>query len=271
MSQTYSENNVREMIKKALETNLHFLYQENFLNYKGKTSDSQKPYSEVIAKELVKNYPTLEKIGKDISIRRTKNFNRRHKGTLSVNARRINFEHLKFTEKRLAIALSNSNTDYCFGRIIDYQVPLKEKQSDKFGEIDLVAKKDCSLKLIELKINGGNQETLLRALLEVYTYYKLLYNSNSLNRFIEEFELENGKGWFFQPAILTDRKSLSGKTLKDIEKYPNIKRLVSTINKEIGTSVEFFIYDYDSKKVAQNKTDKKIVLVGDIQINEIKY
>ena len=269
MSQTYSENNVREMIKKALETNLHFLYQENFLNYRGKTSDSQKLYSEVIAKELVKNYPKLEKIGKDVSIRKTKSFNTGHNGSPNVDARLRRFNCLEFSEKMLAIALFNSNTNYCFGKIFDYQVPLKEKQSDKFGEIDLVAQKDCSLKLIELKIKGRNEETLLRGLLEVYTYYKLI--NNSLKKFIKEFKLENGKRLFFQPAILTDRKSLSGKTMEDIDDFPNIKKLVSAINKEIEISVEFFTYDYDSKKVVQNVTDEKIVLDGDIQINEIKY
>ena len=268
MSQAYSENNIREMIKKALETNPLFIYQENLLNYKGRTTDSQKLYSEVIAKELVENYHQLMQLGKDVSIRRTKSFNVCHNGIPNVDARIERFKNLKFSEKLLAIALFNSNKDYCFGKIIDYQVPLKEKQSDKFGEIDLVAQKDRSLKLIELKINGGNQETLLRALLEVYTYYKLI--NNSLDKFVDDFQLGNGKKLYFQPAILTDEISPSGVTLKKIDDYPYIKRLVSNINKEIGITVEFFTYNYDSKKVLQTETDKKIVLDGDIQINEIQ-
>ncbi len=268
MSQTYSENNIKEMIKKALETNPLFIYQENFLNYKGRTKDSRKPYSEVIAKELVKNYHQLMQLGKDVSIRRTRSFNACHNGIPNVNARLKRFDYLKFSEKLLATALFNSDTDYCFGKIIDYQVPLKEKQSDKFGEIDLVAQKDRSLKLIELKINGKNKETLLRALLEVYTYYKLI--NNSLDKFVGDFHLENEKEFYFQPAILTDGTSPSGETLKKIDNYPNIKRLVSKINTEIKISVEFFTYDYASEKVIQNEADERIVLDGDIQINEIQ-
>jgi len=269
MSRVYSENTIREMIKKALKTNPLFIYQENFLNYKGRTKDSQKYYSEVIANELVENYHQLTQLGKDVSIRRTRSFNAYHNGIPNVDARIERFEYLKFSEKLLAIALFNSNKNYCFGKIIDYQVPLKEKQSDKFGEIDLVAQKDCSLKLIELKIKGGNEETLLRALLEVYTYYKLI--NNSLDKFIKDFQLENGKRLFFQPAILSDRTSLSGETMEAIDDCPNMKRLVSKINEEIKISVEFYTYNFDSKKVIQNEADYTIVLDGDIQINEIKY
>jgi len=269
MSRAYSENTIREMIKKSLETNPLYIYQENFINYRGMTKDSRKPYSEVIAEELVNNYNQLMQLGKDISIRKTRSFNACHNGIPNVAARIERFKFLKFSEKLLAIALFNSNTDYCFGKIIDYQVPLKEKQSDKFGEIDLVAQKDYSLKLIELKIKGENEETLLRALLEIYTYYKLI--NNSLDKFIKDFQLENGKRVFFQPAILADRTSLSGETMEAIDDCPNMKRLVSTINEEIKISVEFYTYNFDSKKVIQNEADNTIVLDGDIQINEIKY
>jgi len=268
MSRPYSENKIREMIKKALETNPLFIYQKNFLNYRGRTTDSQKPYSEVIAKELVENYHQLMRLGENVSIRRTRSFNVGHNGIPDVEARVKRFDYLKFSEKLLAIALFNSDTEYCFGEIIDYQVPLKENQSDKFGEIDLVAKKDRSLKLIELKIKGRNEETLLRALIEIYTYYKLI--NNSLDKFVIDFHLENGKELYFQPAILTDRFSLSGETLENIDNYPNIKRLVSTISTEIGISVEFFTYNYDSQEVIQSEMDKRVVLDGDIQINEIK-
>ncbi len=268
MSRAYSENKIREMIKSALETNPLFIYQENFLNYRGRTSDSRKPYSEVIAKELVENYHQLMRLGKDVSIRRTKSFNVCHNGIPDVNARLKRFDYLKFSEKLLAIALFNSDTEYCFGEIIDYQVSLKEKQSDKFGEIDLVAKKGRSLKLIELKIKGRNEETLLRALLEIYTYYKLI--NNSLDKFVDDFNLDNGKELYFQPAIIIDRFSLSGEILENIDNYPNIKMLVSTINTEIGISVEFFTYSYVSQEIIQSETDKRIVLDGDIQINEIQ-
>ncbi len=203
-----------------------------------------------------------------VPIRRTKNFNACHNGIPNVDARLKRFDYIKFSEKLLAIALFNSNTDYCLGKIIDYQVPLKENQSDKYGEIDLVAQKDRSLKLIELKIKGENEETLLRSLLEAYTYYKLI--NNSLDKFVDDFHLGNSKEFYFQPAILTDRSSLSGETLKNIDHYPNIKRLVSTINKEIGISFEFFTFEYTSRKIIQSKSDKRIVLDGYIKINEMQ-
>ena len=62
-----------------------------------------------------------------------------------------------------------------FGKILDYQVPLKNKSTDKgLGKIDLISVKESSkpgtkiIYFLELK-KDNSKETLLRCLLEVYS------------------------------------------------------------------------------------------------------
>ena len=63
------------------------------------------------------------------------------------------------------------------GYIFDYQTPLKKTHNDSYGKIDLLGYNtddDC-YSVIELKYRpSGSEETLLRCVLEAYTYYKLL-------------------------------------------------------------------------------------------------
>lgn len=63
------------------------------------------------------------------------------------------------------------------GYIFDYQTPLKETRNDSYGKIDLLGYNtdDKCYSVIELKYRpSGSEETLLRCVLEAYTYYRLL-------------------------------------------------------------------------------------------------
>jgi hypothetical protein len=116
------------------------------------------------------------------------------------------------------------------GNIIDYQVPLREKKSDKIGAIDLVSYSENQRRfsLIELKYNPvGSSESLLRCVLEAYTYYKFW----DKNRFIEDFKEnypDNLKGnasrrhrLNFDPNAKFELVILFGEGAKDIFKYIN--------------------------------------------------
>jgi len=270
----YKEADVRNKVQAKLKENLNSFYGEGFLNYEGATVDSKNILTEVIADELIKNYHQVSKIGRKTPIRKKKSFNRNHNGIASVNARLQKFGYLEYSEKLLAIALYNSKQDYCLGEILDYEVPIKEKQKDKYGRIDLVSKDTLnrSVKLIELKIKpkDKNGETLLRALLEIYTYYKLI--SDSYGKFLEDYNLSPDKYLQFQPAILTDQQALSGQTLLNLKKYPRTQALISMMNNEIGSKVEGFVYDYPSKNKpfqSNGEGKQKIMLQGNIRITQI--
>jgi len=254
-----------------LQNDPNLFYTAKLLNYSGKPTDSEQPYTEVIAEELIKNYNLVSQIGNGVPIRKTKSFNAHPNHIPNVKSRLKKFQRLEYCEKLLAIALFNSNETYCLGKMLDYEVPLKEKQSDKYGRIDLVSKDDNkqSIKLIELKIKAKNEndETLLRALLEVYTYYKLI--KDSFDKFLKDYELSSNKYKRFQPVILTDREALSGKTLSNIKKHPHVQALISKMNDEIGIQIEGYLYNYPNRNEPFQETEHKIMLQGNIRIEQV--
>lgn len=69
-----------------------------------------------------------------------------------------------------------SDRDYVkevFGKIVDYQVPLKNVLNDKqVGKIDFIFEKDGELYLAEIKDSDSN-ESALKAIVEVQTYYQI--------------------------------------------------------------------------------------------------
>lgn len=270
----FKEAVIRKKVQAELQKDPNFFYTKTFLNYAGNSIDSKEPYTEIIADELVRNYDQVRRIGENAAIHKTKSFNAHRNYIPNVKARLKKFEQLEYCEKLLAIALYNSNVTYCLGKILDFEVPLKEKKSDKYGRIDLVAKDDNkqSIKLIELKIKAknGNDETLLRALLEIYTYYKLI--NNSYDKFLidyGDYGLSSDKYKRFQPTILTDQQSLSGITLLNIKEHPCIQALISKMNNEIGSQIEGFVYDYPNRNEPFKEVEHKIMLQGDITITQI--
>ena len=70
------------------------------------------------------------------------------------------------------------------GRVIDYQTPLKNRRSDKAGKIDLLSYDGISVRILELK-EPDSDETMLRCVLEGYTYMKTVDGK----RLINDFEL----------------------------------------------------------------------------------
>ena len=81
------------------------------------------------------------------------------------------------------------------GYIFDYQTPLKETRNDSYGKIDLLGYNtdDKCYSVIELKYRpSGSEETLLRCVLEAYTYYRLLdikqINSAKEHEGIQQFK-----------------------------------------------------------------------------------
>lgn len=269
MARGYDENSIRQQVRKLLKANPHLFYTDKIVNYRGKTTDQATPYSEVIADELIKNFQILSTMENKVSIRSTKSFKLNHQGKPNVDARLDRFNKLSFSEKLLAIALFNSEKYFDFGKIFDYQVPLKEKQKQKLGEIDLVAIDNSAIKLIELKIKGSNDETLLRALIEIYTYYRLI--NGSLKKFIKDYKFENRQEFYFQACIVTDQNALSGKTLHNLKDYPCIVKLINTMKIETGIPIELYTYDYPSHDIKyRSKGDSHIDLVGDIIFNKIE-
>ena len=152
-------------------------YKAPIINYKGHVTGKSKVnntrYSEVIADTLVsKGYI---KTWLELQPLRPNHFDTGHNHSESVDINKLQFSNRK--EEILAKLLFYQREVKDLGYIFDYQTPLKKVQSDPYGKIDFLGynSKDKCYSIIELKYRpSGSEETLLRCILEAYTYYKLL-------------------------------------------------------------------------------------------------
>lgn len=152
-------------------------YKAPIINYKGYVTGKSKVnntrYSEVIADTLVskgyiKTWLELEPL-------RPNHFDTGHHHSESVDINKLQISNRK--EEILAKLLFYQREVKDLGYIFDYQTPLKETRNDSYGKIDLLGYNtdDECYSVIELKYRpSGSDETLLRCVLEAYTYYKLL-------------------------------------------------------------------------------------------------
>jgi len=152
-------------------------YKAPIINYKGYVTGKSKVnntrYSEVIADTLVsKGYI---KIWLELEPLRPNHFDTGHNHSESVDINKLQISNRK--EEILAKLLFYQREVKDLGYIFDYQTPLKETRNDSYGKIDLLGynNDDECYSVIELKYRpSGSEETLLRCVLEAYTYYKLL-------------------------------------------------------------------------------------------------
>lgn len=152
-------------------------YKVPIVNYKGyvtgKPQANNTRYSEVIADALIsKGYI---KTWIDLKPLRPNHFDTSHNPSEIVDMTELYGSNRK--EEILAKLLFYQGEVKGLGYIFDYQTPLKATKNDSYGKIDLLGfnQDDKCYSVIELKYRpSGSEETLLRCILEAYTYYKLL-------------------------------------------------------------------------------------------------
>lgn len=160
------------------------LYKEDFINYRGDTTDTKEKYTEVIAEWLIKNFNLFDNIKK---ITRQSSY-------------KVDTHDGKYTprpnpsEEIIAMDIFNQGSLNILGKILDYQIPLKNEQENKAGKIDIVSyNRDIkTVYLLELKKEDSKEdekkdkkETMLRCVLEIFTYSKTL----DKDKFLEDFNL----------------------------------------------------------------------------------
>ena len=168
-----------EIIKKLQDSSkdMSTLYTQTFINYTGKTTDTKEKYTEVIAEWLLNNIDLLYKIKKIT-----------RESTYKVNTHdgKHNNQNSNRSEEIMAIEIFNQKSLNILGKVLDYQTPLKNERDDKAGKIDIVSyNRDIkTVYLLELK-KEDNEETMLRCVLEIFTYSKTL----DKDKFLEDFNL----------------------------------------------------------------------------------
>lgn len=179
MAIKFSKNEILEMIENA-KFDIRSFYKQDFVNYAGKTKDSKEYYTEIIAEWLLSHVDLFNKI---------KLINREGSYRIESHDGKIINQESNRAEEKIAMKLFDysQNKGEIFdkiGKIIDYQTPLKNIQTDDAGKIDLLAYNEDTdtLRILELK-KSDSKETMLKCLLEVYTYLKIVNKDKLLKDF----------------------------------------------------------------------------------------
>lgn len=202
------------------------LYAQDFVNYTGITADTKEQYTEVIAERLLDNLDALKNIER---ITRKSSYNSGHEW------KPINPD-LPRSEEQIARSMMGHTYEH-IGKIIDYQTPLKNVQSDDAGKIDLLSwneEKNCAY-ILEFKAQES-QETLLRCILEIDTYSRIV----DIGKLLKDFELPTEAT--VRKAALVYRHSRLHTHFHDA----NVKKLM----KKRG--VDLFLLNNDNKVVEEH-------------------
>lgn len=213
------------------------------VNYIGKTKDSKEEHSEVIAEELL-NLNIRNRISSIAEVIREKGYCiKSHDGRVTTGRSK---DQSNRTEEWFALELFNQSKNgkifNKLGKVIDYQIPLKNKRTDLVGKIDLISTTEDDVFLIELKTEKNN-ETLLRCVLEIATYYQILSKPKFIDSYKNEFKHLSEKN--IKKAILISEGSSQHNELKCINKGEknNLKRIMDELE------VQGYVIDEKTFKV----------------------
>ena len=234
MAMGYREEEIRHEIKSIMCSDIEHLYQNDILNYQGLTIDTKQLYTEVAASEILNNIKCLDKIS---VIHRTNPYR-----IISHQDREIPDSNRE--EEKIAITLLKKShlgllKDKGFGKVFDYQVPLKRTKKDKgVGKIDLVSISEDGkvIYLLELK-KRDSKESMLRCALEAYTYSKQLDSV----KFKKEYSDICAQEAVITPAPLVFSGEWQYTEYSD-SRHPYLHQLM----KELGNIEPFFITSEDS-------------------------
>lgn len=171
----YSRKDILDLCKAALLDVSNF-YKSDFINYRGKTSDTDEYFTEIVAEFVCENIDAFNGINQ---IKRQASYKTSgHTGSYSDSSNRM--------EEITAMQMFNQCKgglayDY-IGKIIDYQTPLKNRKTDDAGKIDLLSVKDDTVFILELK-KEDSTETMIRCVLEGYTYLKTVHTEKLISDF----------------------------------------------------------------------------------------
>jgi ribonuclease J len=223
---TYAHKETEEAINSALDDkeNHAKVYKKKCVNWSGNVSDAaREPYTEVIARVLLNATLNIQTV-----IR---------KHSYLVHNTKVKYSANKSIrkEEREAIRLFNDGLEgktLPFGRIVEYQIPIKGKMAHEAGKIDLAAHAtdNKTLIIIELKVSI-NKETLLRSLLEIETYYRQI----DVSKLKDEFEKKGYSVKNIKKALLLYEGCSAYREYREMldNKRPEIKKLLDKYAIEI--------------------------------------
>ena len=227
---TYLKEQIVQMCEEASKDMKSF-YSQNFINYRGKTADDHF-YTEVVAEWLLQH---LDKFDEIQQIEREKRYDTSsHNGIIDRETNR--------KEEITAKNLFNMKKEFeGFGKIIDYQTPLKNTRKDKgLGKIDLLSVNNRTrcVYILELK-KEDSKETMLRCVLEAYTYSRIV----SRNKLLKDFGIEEGYKLKASPLVYVGSVQYN-------EFFDNKREMLHELMKKLD-STPFFIDENVTYQIKQ--------------------
>ena len=249
MSKGYTKSEVTNLIEKYFQVrNFKNLYKDKCINFKGETKDTRENYSKVIVDYLVEHIDEFKKGLNTITVTRKTSYK-----TSSHNGK-SDFDFNKHPggerrEEKIAHAMYCQYKDVPaeFGKILDYQIPLKNTKHDEgLGKIDLLSVKDGSkpgLKIVhflELK-RDCSEETLLRCILEAYTYSKIINKDKLCDDFDIPLSKKEFREFVIAPLVYKD------------DGFESQLEFVKPLINSLDCSIEIFVWDYKDGKYVIEK------------------
>ena len=222
-----SRESIVKMCEMALKEDVRTFYTKPFVNYKGTVKGNPDLYyTELIAEFVLNHIDEFMSIQPIPKSKRGKTYNVHKQG--EYNPKRYR------TEERIAIDMflqSRKGHDMKHvGNIIDYQVPLKSKMSDKAGKIDLLSVSDAGVYVLKLK-KEDSKETMLRCVLEAFTYLKLIERPKLLH----DFNIPDDRQIYAAPLVFK-----GGSQWREMQEPENHKHLLKLM-KELDIKGPFYV------------------------------
>ncbi len=237
MAKTYTKLEVIQMVASYFQANdCKNLYKDKCINFRGETKDTKENYSKVIVDYLVEHFDEFKTELNNIKVTRERSYKTKsHTGKSEFDFdKRPSGER---REEKIAHAMYCQYKDVPaeFGKILDYQIPLKNKSKDKrIGKIDLISSKEGSklrsknIYFLELK-RDSSKETLLRCILEAYTYSKII----DKEKLCDDFPIHTLNYEFVIAPLVYYADGFE-------KQFEMVKLLI----KSLDIHVEIFIWDY---------------------------
>lgn len=245
MGKQYLKKDILLNCKSALGDPKTF-YNEKMVNYTGRTKDTKELYTEVIAEYIIKNINAFTNGIPEIKRSNYKMNN--HNGKCNANSNRL--------EEKLAMSMfkmsKRGKAFSSIGKIIDYQIPLKNKQTNKAGKIDLLSWNSMTNKVYILELKKlESPETMLRCVLEGYTYMRTVNKQNLFKSFkIPSKAQLTASPFVFKESVQADEMQ---------EDRPFLKKLMGLLDSKPFYIINDFAVDAELMLLSKNFDKNKII------------
>ena len=204
---SYSRDEIKLKANDALN-NPATLYAQPFVNYKGGVNGER--YTEIVAREISRRVKSdnlaafrhgIKMITREESYKTASHFE------LAKQERPAGSNR---GEEWIAKEMFGKSFDY-IGEVIDFQIPLNNTSNDGAGKIDLLSYNisENTAYILELK-KPASEETLLRCVLEVFTYWKIV----DKEKLMRDFDIVGAE---LRKAVLVYENSVAYKDFQDDE------------------------------------------------------